>query len=90
MRTLPSILTLAILSFSFGFWAQNASAGQPNDPAQATLSDQDLTPSQLHQMLAEMKQERLDRLRQAGLTIPMKGTAAQSYYDAKYYRLDVN
>ena len=90
MRRFLSILTLAILSFSLGSWAQNASAGQPNDLTQVALSDQDMTPSQLHQMLADMKQERLDRLRQVGMTIPMKGTAAQSYYDAKYYRLDVN
>ena len=90
MRRFLSILTLAILSFCLGSWAQNASAGQPNDPAQVAFSDQDMTPSQLHQMLAEMKQERLNRLREAGKRIPMKGTAAQSYYDAKYYRLDVN
>jgi aminopeptidase N len=90
MRRYLFVLTLAILSFSLGFWAQHASAGQPNDPPQAALSDQDMTPSQLHQMLAEMKQERLDALRRAGIDAPVKGTAAQSYYDARYYRLNLN
>jgi len=41
-------------------------------------------------MLAEMKQKRLNRLRELGITLPIKGTLAQGHYDAKYYRLDLN
>jgi len=82
VRRFLSVLILAILFSSLGFWSQNTSAEQP--------SDQDMTPSQLHQMLADMKQERLNRLREVGKMIPLEGTLAQSYYDAKYYRLDLN
>ncbi len=52
--------------------------------------DQNTTPDQLHKLLAEMKQKRLDNLRRLGKRIRPEGTLAQSDYDAKYYRLDLN
>jgi aminopeptidase N len=41
-------------------------------------------------MLAEMKQARLNKLLEVERVLPAKGTAAQSHYDARYYRLDLN
>jgi aminopeptidase N len=85
-----SVLVLASLFFCLGFWSHDVFAEQPNNPARLAPGDQEMSPSQLHQMLADMKQERLNRMREVGKIIPLEGTLAQSYYDAKYYRLDVN
>jgi len=86
-----SILVLGLFSFSSGFWAHHAFAQRLNDQTQeVSFTDENTTPSQFHQMLAEMKQKRLNQLRQLGITIPLKETLAQSHYDAKYYRLDLN
>lgn len=52
--------------------------------------DQNTPPDQLHKLLAEMKQKRVDNLRKLGKRILPEGTLAQSDYDAKYYRLDLN
>jgi len=86
-----SILVLGLFSFSFGFWTHHAFAQKLDDRSQeVSFTDENTTPSQFHQMLAEMKQKRLNQLRQLGITIPLKETLAQSHYDAKYYRLDLN
>lgn len=62
-------------------------SGQKED--EVSFTDQNTTPSQFHQMMAEMKQKRLNLLRKLGIAIPMKETLAQSHYDAKYYRIDL-
>lgn len=91
MKRFVSFLFLGLFLFSSGFWAQDTFAQKLNDQEEEILfTDQNTTPSQFHQMLAEMKQKRLNQLRQLGITIPMKETAAQSHYDAQYYRLDLN
>ena len=51
--------------------------------------DQNTTPDQLHKLLAEMKQKKLDVLRKSGKVISLEGTLDQSQYDAKYYKLDL-
>lgn len=90
MRRFLSIFVLGLLLLSGAFWGQWASAQQASDQAgETTFTDQNTTPAEFHRMLAKMKQERLDWLRESGRTIP-KETAAQSHYDAKYYRLDLN
>jgi len=70
---------------------ENVRAQWAEDQAEESLlTDQNTTPTQFHQMLAEMKQARLNKLREIEKRIPTKGTAAQSHYDARYYRLDLN
>jgi aminopeptidase N len=54
------------------------------------LTDQNTTPSQFHKMMGEMKGQRLEQLRKLGKVILTEGTLAQSEYDAKYYKLDLN
>lgn len=91
MKRFVSILVFGLFLFSSGFWAQDPLAQKLNDqPEEKLFTDQNTTPSQFHQMLAEMKQKRLNQLRELGITIPMKETVAQSHYDAQYYRLDLN
>ncbi|MCK4404068.1 MAG: putative Ig domain-containing protein [candidate division Zixibacteria bacterium] len=91
MKRFVSILVFGLFLFSSGFWAQDPLAQKLSDqPEEELFTDQNTTPSQFHQMLAEMKQKRLNQLRELGITIPMKGTVAQSHYDAQYYRLDLN
>ncbi len=51
--------------------------------------DQNTTPDQLHKLLAEMKQKKLDHLRELGKRIRTVETMDQSHYDAKYYKLDL-
>lgn len=90
MKRVILILLLGHLVFSSILWGQNASAQKLNDPSGGkTFTDQNTTPRQFHQMMAEMKQKRLNRLFESGKTISMKETFAQSQYDAKYYRLDL-
>lgn len=89
-RFLP-FFALGLFLFLAAYGIQDASAQRSDSQAGETLlTDQNTTPTQFHQMLAEMKQERLNKLREAGLTVPMKETLAQSHYDARYYRLDLN
>jgi aminopeptidase N len=91
VKRFVSILVFGLFLFSSGFWAQDPLAQKLNDqPEEVSFTDQNTTPSQFHQMLAEMKQKRLNQLRELGITIPMKETVNQSHYDAKYYRLDLN
>lgn len=91
MKRFVSILVIGLFLFFSGFWAQDPLAQKLNDqPEEKLFTDQNTTPSQFHQMLAEMKQKRLNQLRELGITIPMKETVAQSHYDVKYYRLDLN
>jgi len=60
-------------------------------PERAEIAvDENTTPDQLHKLLAEMKQKRLNNLRKLGKRIRTEGTLDQSHYDAKYYRLDLN
>lgn len=91
MKRFVSILAFGLFLFSSGFWAQDPLAQKLSDqPEEELFTDQNTTPSQFHQMLAEMKQKRLNQLRELGITIPMKETVAQSHYDVQYYRLDLN
>ena len=91
MKRFVFISVSVLFLFSSGFWGHNPFAQKLNDqPQEVLFTDQNTTPSQFHQMLAEMKQKRLNQLRELGITIPMKETLAQSHYDAKYYRLDLN
>ncbi|MCK4224343.1 MAG: hypothetical protein KAX39_04120 [candidate division Zixibacteria bacterium] len=91
MKRFVSIFVLGLFLFSSGFWVQDPFAQKLNDqPQEMLFTDQNTTPSQFHQMLAEMKQKRLNQLRELGITIPMKETVNQSHYDAQYYRLDLN
>ena len=89
-RFLCVSLLAAFVLFS-GVPVNNAFSQQASSQSEQTsFTDQNTTPTQFHQMLAQMKQKRLNKLRETGLTIPMKETLAQSHYDAKYYRLDLN
>lgn len=89
-RFLP-FFVLGLFLFLSAYAVQNAHAQRSGkQEGESLLTDQNTTPTQFHQMLAEMKQQRLNKLREAGLTVPMKGTLAQSHYDARYYRLDLN
>jgi aminopeptidase N len=86
---LLSVLSLLILIA--GLRGSNVSAQLPKDNSgDLLLTDQNTTPGEFHRMLAEMKQNKLNRLRESGKTSPVKETLAQSHYDAKYYRLDLN
>lgn len=90
MKGLVTILTLGLLAFSAGLPSTNAYAQQPSaQKAEVSFTDQNTTPADFHRMLAQMKQERLDRLRESGIILRAKETMAQSHYDAKYYRLDL-
>jgi aminopeptidase N len=74
-----------------GLWSTNIYAQLPKDnSSDLLLTDQNTTPREFHRMLAEMKQNRLNWLRESGKTFSIKETLAQSHYDAKYYRLDLN
>jgi aminopeptidase N len=85
------VFALGLFVFSYGFLNRNAPAQMLNDQAgEEIFTDQNTTPSQFHRMLALMKQDRLNQLRQAGISLPLKETLAQSQYDARYYRLDLN
>ena len=91
MKRIVCIFVLGLFLFSSGFWAHHLLAQKLGDQSEEVLfTDQNTTPSQFHQMLAQMKQKRLDQLHKLGITVPMKETLAQSHYDAKYYRLDLN
>jgi len=63
---------------------------QQQSQTQEILTDENTTPSQFHKMMGEMKSQRLNQLRKLGKIILAEGTLAQSEYDAKYYKLDLN
>jgi aminopeptidase N len=63
---------------------------QSQKQEQEILTDENTTPSQFHKMMGEMKSQRLEQLRRLGKRILAEGTLAQSEYDAKYYKLDLN
>jgi aminopeptidase N len=63
---------------------------QQQSQKQEILTDENTTPSQFHKMIGEMKSQRLNQLRKLGKRILAEGTLAQSEYDAKYYKLDLN
>ncbi len=91
MKRSVSIWALGLFLFCFSFWAQSSSAQKVEEKPQVELlTDQNTTPTQFHRMMAEMKQARLKVLREMGIALPIKETLAQSHYDAKYYRLDLN
>ncbi|NIN00260.1 MAG: peptidase M1 [candidate division Zixibacteria bacterium] len=91
MKRILDVFALALLLFISVAPVQTACAGDSDDPPKGFIfTDQNTTPRQYHRMLAEMKQKRLNQLLQSGRSIPTKGTLAQSHYDVKYYRLDVN
>jgi hypothetical protein len=74
-----------------GLGSQNPLAQEgSNQQEKEILTDQNTTPSQFHKMMGEMKSQRLDQLRKLGKIILAEGTLAQSEYDAKYYKLDLN
>lgn len=90
MKRCATILFAGLFLFGLGWgnptlFAQQEGLGQR---AEITV-DQNTPPDQLHRLLAEMKQKRLDHLRDLGKRIRTKGTLAQGDYDARYYRLDL-
>ncbi len=90
MKCLVNVFAYSFAVLVAVFWSQNLPAQQSGQRSGEVLfTDENTTPSQFHQMLAEMKQKRLNRLRELGKTTPIKETAAQAHYDAKYYRLDL-
>jgi len=82
------ILLVVVFLVGLGLKSQNLLA-QEVSQKQGILNDENTTPAQFHKMMAEMKQKRLDQLRQLGKRIRTEGTLAQSDYDAKYYKLDL-
>ncbi len=90
MKRLLLVLVLGLCLCLPGLAAQNAYSQRSDaQPAQTVLNDQNTNPADFHRMLAQMKQERLDRLRESGITLRAKETKAQSNYDVEYYRLDL-
>jgi len=90
VRRFTCIFVLGLCLCWLGLSAQNAFGQQAGvQPGQAVYNDQNTNPAEFHRMLAQMKQERLNRLRESGITIRAKETQAQSNYDALYYRLDL-
>jgi aminopeptidase N len=91
MKRFVDVFTYGLVVLLAVSWSQSLLAQQSSDQSgQALLTDENTTPSQFHQMMAEMKQKRLDQLRMSGIAVPMKETLAQSHFDAKYYRIDLN
>lgn len=90
MKRHAAILLLGLFVFGLGLGEHVLFAQQEESPRGTEITvDQNTTPDQLHKLLAEMKQKRLDHLRDLGKRIRAKGTLAQGDYDAKYYRLDL-
>lgn len=90
MKRFTLILLLGLFLFTLWSWGEILFAQNPSpQKEEAILTDQNTTPSQFHQMMAEMKQKRLNELRRLGIALPIKETLAQSNYDAKYYRIDL-
>ena len=91
MRRFLYFFVLGLFLLLSVFAVENARSQRIDSQAgESLLTDQNTTPSQFHQMLAEMKQARLNRLLEVEKRIPTKGTTAQSHYDARYYRLDLS
>ncbi|UCB53248.1 MAG: putative Ig domain-containing protein [Candidatus Zixiibacteriota bacterium] len=90
MRRFLLFFVLGLFLVLSAYGTRNALAqGSGDQVGETLLTDQNTTPAQFHQMLAEMKQARLNKLREVEMRVQTKGTPAQSYYDARYYRLDL-
>jgi aminopeptidase N len=90
VRKIALISVMGVLLLFSGFLVKENPAQNLSDlSGDVLLTDQNTTPREFHRLLAEMKQNRLNELRQLGKTFPIKETLAQSHYDAKYYRLDL-
>jgi aminopeptidase N len=90
MRRCATILFLGLLLFGLGWGNSTLFAQQEGLQERAEVTvDQNTPPDQLHKLLAEMKQKRLDKLRELGKRIRTEGTLDQGYYDVEYYRLDL-
>lgn len=91
MKCIVYVLLSGLILSVCGYWGQDALGQRLDEGSQELiLTDQNTTPRQFRQMLAEMKQKRLTRLLESGISMPMEGTFAQSHYDVEYYRLDLN
>lgn len=85
MRCLKRILILGVLFVVSGFiigWAQS----QPKEEKKVVT---DLTPSELHKLLGEMKARKLLKQREAMKKVGLKAPANQDDYDALYYGLNL-
>ncbi len=90
MKVLVYVLVVGSLLCSSALWDQNAAAQTVSDQTEEVLrTDQNTTPNEFHRLLAQMKQQRLDRQRELGIMVRTEETVAQSHFDAKYYRLDL-
>ena len=90
MKRCTTILLAVLFLLGLGLGSQNLLAQEgSNQQEKEILTDENTTPSQFHKMLGEMKQKRLDQLRELGKRIRTEETLDQSYYDAKYYKLDL-
>jgi len=90
MKRYATILLLGFFLCGLG-WGNSALFAQQEEFQERAeiVVDQNTTPDQIHKLLAEMKQKRLDNLRELGKRIRTKETLDQSHYDAKYYKLDL-
>ena len=90
MKRCTTILFLGLFLSGLGWGNPTLFARQEGVQERADITvDQNTTPDQLHKLLAEMKQKRLDQLRGLGKRIRTEETLDQSHYDAKYYKLDL-
>jgi len=90
VKRCTTILLAVLFLFGLGLGSQNLLAQEgSNQQEKEILTDKNTTPSQFHKMMGEMKQKRLDQLRELGKRIRTEETLDQSHYDAKYYKLDL-
>lgn len=90
MKRCTTILLAVLFLLGLGLGSQNLLAQEgSNQQEKEILTDQNTTPSQFHKMMGEMKQKRLDQLRELGKSIRTEETLDQSQFDAKYYKLDL-
>jgi aminopeptidase N len=90
LKHLASVLVVGLfvfiaISYSIDILAQQTDI----QPAEFLYTDQNTTPSEFHRMMAEMKQDRLNRLRESGITLSTEGSIAQGEYDVRYYQLNL-
>jgi aminopeptidase N len=89
VKRLASVLVIGLFVFAAGSAVKIIAQTLDVQPTEILYTDQNTTPSEFHRMMAEMKQARLNRLRESGIIINTEETAAQSEYDARYYRIDL-
>lgn len=90
MKHLASVFIVGLFVFIVIPYAVDILAQQADiQPAEFLFTDQNTTPSEFHRMMAEMKQARLNRLRETDIILGTEGSIAQGEYDARYYQLNL-